>query len=119
LLRKKLAELRRDTEELVAALGARCEDFPVTDATVSNLLDWFRMEVRALPTSFAECNENIICFALVGVFMMLAGVECKHLPKLKKLALSCDASILHDVLNDIGRIAKKHVENWWTNHGLP
>jgi hypothetical protein len=35
------------------------------------------------------------------------------------LALSYGASILHDVPDDIGRIAKKLVRNWWTNHGLP
>jgi hypothetical protein len=66
-----------------------------------------------------QCKKNITCFALVGVFKMLAGVECEHLLELKKLALSCDASILHDVPDDIGRIAKKLVRNWWTNHGLP
>jgi hypothetical protein len=110
LLRKKLAELRRDT---------RCKDFPATDVIVSNLLDWFRMEVWALPTSFVECNKNITCFALVGIFKMLMGVKCEHLSELKKLALSCNASILHDVSDDIGRIAKKLMRNWWTNHGLP
>jgi hypothetical protein len=52
-------------------------------------------------------------------FKMLAGVDCEHLPELKKLVLSCDASILHDMPDDIGRIAKKLVRNWWTNHGLP
>jgi hypothetical protein len=72
-----------------------------------------------LPIAFAECNENITCFALVGVFKMLARVECEHLSELKKLALSYDASILHDVSDNIGRIAKKLVKNWWTNHGLP
>jgi predicted nucleic acid-binding Zn-ribbon protein len=53
---KKLAELRRDTEESVAALGGLCEDFPTKDTTISNLLDWFQMEVQALPTAFDECN---------------------------------------------------------------
>jgi hypothetical protein len=77
------------------------------------------MEVRVLPTTFAECNEDITCFALVGVFKMLAGVECEHLSVLKKLALSYDASIMHDVSDDIGRIAKKLVKNWWSNLGLP
>jgi hypothetical protein len=50
---------------------------------------------------------------------MVAGVECEHLLELKKWALSCDASILHDVLDDIGRIVKKLMRNWWTNNGLP
>jgi hypothetical protein len=48
-------------------------DFPTTNATVSDMLEWFRTEVQALPTAFAECNENITCFALVGSFKMLAG----------------------------------------------
>jgi hypothetical protein len=68
---------------------------------------------------FSNATKNITCFALVDVFKTFAGVECEHLTKLKKLALSCDASILHDVLDDIGRIAKKLVKNWWINHGLP
>jgi hypothetical protein len=50
---------------------------------------------------------------LVGVFKMLVGVECEHLPKLKNLVLSCDSSFVHDVPDDIGRIAKKLVKNWW------
>jgi hypothetical protein len=54
---------------------------------------------------------------LVGVFKMLAMVECEHLPELKKLAMSCDASIMHDLPDDIGRIAKKLMRNWWTKHG--
>jgi hypothetical protein len=119
LLLKKLAELWCDTEESVATLGGLCEDFPVIDATVSTLLDWFRTKVHALPTAFAKCNENITWFALVGVFKMFAVFECEHLLELKKLALSYGASILHDVPDDIGRIAKKLVRNWWTNHGLP
>jgi hypothetical protein len=49
---------------------------------------------------------------------MLIGVDCKQLPELKKLALSCDAWLLQDVPDDLGRIAKKLVKNWWTNHGL-
>jgi hypothetical protein len=39
LLCNKPTELWRNTEELVAALGARCKDFPATYATISNLLD--------------------------------------------------------------------------------
>jgi hypothetical protein len=66
-------------------------DFPTTNAIVSDMQEWFRTEVQSLPTAFAECNENITCFALIGVFKMLPGVECGHLLKLKKLALSYDA----------------------------
>jgi hypothetical protein len=47
------------------------------------MLEWFHTEVQALPIAFAECNEKITCFALVGVFKILAGVECEHLSELK------------------------------------
>jgi hypothetical protein len=77
------------------------------------------MEVKALPTAFDECNENITCYSLIGVFKMLVGLECEHLLELKKLPLSYDVLLLHDVPNDLGRIAKKLVKNWWTNNGLP
>jgi hypothetical protein len=99
LLRKKLAELRRDMEESIAALGGRCLDFPATNAIVPSMLEWFCIEVQALPTTFAECNE--------------------HLPKFKKLALSCNASVLHSIPDNIGKITRKLVKYWWTKHGLP
>jgi hypothetical protein len=86
-------------------------DFPATNATISSLLDWFWTEVRVVLIAFAKCNKNINCFTLVGVFMVLAGVECEHLPDLKKLTLSYDASILLDVPDDVGRRAKKPVKN--------
>jgi hypothetical protein len=50
---------------------------------------------------------------------MLAEEGCEHLSKLKKLALSCDASVLQDFPMEAGRIAKRLVKNWWTKHGLP
>jgi hypothetical protein len=54
-------------------------DFPSANATVTYFLEWFQMEVQDLPTTFSECNENITCYTLIGVFKMLAGVECEHL----------------------------------------
>jgi hypothetical protein len=32
---------------------------------------------------------------------MLVGEECEHLPELKKLAMSYDASLLEDFLKDL------------------
>jgi hypothetical protein len=72
-----------------------------------------------MPTAFDECDENITCYALVGVFQMLAGEGCEHVPELKKLALSYDDSVLRDFPADTGRVAKRLVKNWWTKHGLP
>jgi hypothetical protein len=85
-------------------------DFPSANTTINDFLESFQMEVQALPTAFAECNENITCYTLIGVFKMLAGVECEHLPELKKLALSCDDSLLHDVHDDVGQDSEKTCE---------
>jgi hypothetical protein len=93
-------------------------DFPSTNTVVTDFLEWFRTEVQAVPIAFSECLENITYYTLIGVFKMLAGVECGHLPELKKLALSCDDSLLHDVPNDVGWIEKKLVKNQWVKHGL-
>jgi hypothetical protein len=35
------------------------------------------------------------------------------------LALSSDASLLDDLPEDLGWIAKRLMKNWWTKHGLP
>jgi hypothetical protein len=118
-LRKKLAELQVNMEATVDALRERCMDFPSANTTVTDFLEWFRTEVHALPIAFSECNENITCFTLIGVIKMLAGLECGPLPELKKLVLSCDDSLLHDVPDDVGRIAKRLVKNWWVKHALP
>jgi hypothetical protein len=115
-LRKRLAELRRDTEASVVALRGRCAEFP-TNPSMFDLLEWFWAEVTMMPTAFVECNENITCYALIGIFQMLAGEGCKHLPERKELVLSCDALVLQDFPREIGWIAKRLVKNWWTKHG--
>jgi hypothetical protein len=86
---------------------------------LSDFIEWFWAEVTMMPTAFAECNENITCYALIGIFQMLAGEGCEQLPELKKLALSCDASVLQHFLVETGWIVKRLTKNWWTRHGLP
>jgi hypothetical protein len=73
----------------------------------------------SMATAFVECDENITCYSLIGVFQMLAREGCEHLPELKILALSYDASLHRDFPLETGRIAKKLMKNWWTKHGLP
>jgi hypothetical protein len=105
-------------EATVAALGGDAWIFPLS--TLLSPIFWSGLEWRSrlYPSPFSDCNENITCFALIDVFKMLAGVECGHLPELKKLVLSCDESLLHNVPDDVGRIAKRLVNNLWVKHGL-
>jgi hypothetical protein len=77
------------------------------------------VEIAVMPTTFTECNENITCYTLICVIQMLAGEGCEHVPELKKLALSCDASLIQKFPADVGQMARKLVKHWWTNHGLP
>jgi hypothetical protein len=100
-LHKRLAELRCETKVSMATLGGRCAEFPV-DASVSDFLGWFQAEIAAMPTAFVECNENITCYTLIGVHQMLAREGCEHVSKLKKLALSCDASLIQEFPTDVG-----------------
>jgi hypothetical protein len=76
-------------------------------------------EVQELPSTFTESNKNIACFIVVGVLKMLAEVACEHLPELWRLVVSSDASLLHEIPKDIGKIVGKVVRRWWTQHGLP
>jgi hypothetical protein len=75
--------------------------------------------VAAMPTAFVECNENTTCYALIGILQMLAGEGREHVWDLKKLALSCDASLIQGFPTDVDRMMRKLVKHWWTNHGLP
>jgi hypothetical protein len=117
-IHRKLVVLRCDTKASVATLGRWSAEYP-SGAALSDFFKWFQKEIKSMPTAFAECNENITCYTLIGVFQMLTGEGCELLTELKKLALSCDASVLQDFPVETSWIAKKLVKNWWMKHGLP
>jgi hypothetical protein len=72
-----------------------------------------------MPVAFMECNENITCYALIDIFQMLTREGCEHMPELRKLANSYDASILQKFSVETSCVAKRLVKNWWNAHGLP
>jgi hypothetical protein len=72
-----------------------------------------------MPTTFAECNENITCYALIGVFHMLARGSCEHVSELRKLAHSYNALVLQNFPLETGHTTKRLVKNWWNVYGLP
>jgi hypothetical protein len=102
----------------VSALSGRSAEFP-SDASLSDFFKWLRTEIKSMPTAFAECNENIICYALIGIFQMLAGGGCEHVLELRKLAHSYDALVLQNFPLETGRTVKRLVKNWWNVDGLP
>jgi hypothetical protein len=102
----------------VSALGGRSIEFP-SDASLSDFFKWFQMKIKSMPTTFAECNENITCYTLIVIFQMLTGGGCEHVPELRKLAHSYDALVLQIFPLETGCIVKRLVKNWWNAHGLP
>jgi hypothetical protein len=94
----------------VAALGGRCAEFPIY-TSVSDFLGWFQADIAAMPTAFTKCYENITCYALIGILQMLAGEGYEHVLELKKLALSCDASLIQEFPTDVGQMARKLVKH--------
>jgi regulator of replication initiation timing len=64
---KKLVELRHNVEASVSALGGRSTEFPA-GASLSDFLKWFQKEIESMPKAFVECNDNITCYALIGIF---------------------------------------------------
>jgi hypothetical protein len=67
----------------VATIGGRSIEC-LTNAFVFDFFEWFWAEVTAMPTALVECNENITCYGLIGVFQMLAWEGCEHLSDLKR-----------------------------------
>jgi hypothetical protein len=114
---KRLVELRHDTEAFVSALGGRSTEFP-SDASLSDFFKWFHTEIKSMPTSFTECNENITCYALIDVFQMRTRGGCEHVLELRKLAHSHDASVLQNFLLETCCTRKMLVKNWWNAHRL-
>jgi hypothetical protein len=115
---KRLIELRCDTETSVFALGGRSAEFP-SDASLSDFFKWFPTKIKSMPTTFAECNENITCYTLIGIFQMLTGGGCEHVSELRKHAHSYDASVLQNFPLETCCTTKRFVKNWWNAHGLP
>jgi hypothetical protein len=50
---------------------------------------------------------------------MLYDNDCRHVEELQTIMNSCDASILDDILNEIGKLSRSIVRKWWATHGLP
>jgi hypothetical protein len=116
-IRKRLVELQRNTETSVSTLGGRSIEFP-SDTSLSDFFKWFQMLVKSMPTTFMECNENITCYTLIGVFQMLTRGGCEHVSELRKLAHSYDASVLQNFPLETGLTTKRLVKNWWNVHGM-
>jgi hypothetical protein len=63
-------------------------------------------------------DKNITCFAMADILKMVEESGCGHVPELRSLAASSDASMPRDIPEDIGKIVIQLVRWWWTHHNL-
>jgi hypothetical protein len=116
----RLRELRKELDKSLGELGRGCLNYPEKGGTIGGIINWFMGEIQALPDFFTEANKNISCFAMAGsILKMLEVSGCGHVSELWPMAVSSDASVLRDILEDIKKITGRLVRRWWTNHGLP
>jgi hypothetical protein len=83
------------------------------------VIGWFDEEIQALPTAVIKANKNFLCYCIAGVLRMLYENGCSHVDELQTLMNSCNASILDDIPEEIGRLAGRIVWKWWATYGLP
>jgi hypothetical protein len=65
------------------------------------LIDWVVEEVKTVPTTVWQLNNNVIILAIEGILNMLNDVGFKELSYLRRLAASSVASIVQDIPDDV------------------
>jgi hypothetical protein len=59
-----------------------------------------------MPSAIAKANKNFLCYYLARVLRMLyKNADCDHVEGLQTIMKSCDASILDDIPDKIGKLS--------------
>jgi phage host-nuclease inhibitor protein Gam len=107
----------RDLHEMLAAsfgeVMVQWLPFLTRNASVEELINWVAEEVKAVPRTVLQLNDNFIMLAIEGVLNMLHGTNCQELPKLRELAASSNVSIIEDVAVEVRKLAGCLVRRWW------
>jgi hypothetical protein len=107
-------------EGALNGIGVLCLAYPKKGSTIGDVVMWFEKEILALPDVIVKANKNFLVYRLIGVLKMLQGhAECHHIEGLGTIMNTCDASILDELPEDIGKLAAHIVKRWWSSHGLP
>jgi hypothetical protein len=86
---------------------------------VEEMTDWVAGEVKTVPDTVWQLNDNFAILAIEGVLNMLNSEGCQELSHLHGLAASSNASILQDVPGDVQKLVGRIELRWWKVHGLP
>jgi hypothetical protein len=116
---KKLAKLWVDIMVIVAALGGDAWILPLPTLILPIFWSGFGWRSNLYPPPLPNAMRISLVMLWLVFSRFLRGWSVSILPELKKLVLSCSDSLLHDVPDDVGRIAIKLVKNWRVKHGLP
>jgi hypothetical protein len=84
---------------------AQCMPFPNKGVVVEEMIDLIAEEVKAVPDTVWRLNDNFAVLGIEGVLNMLHGEGCQELGQLRDLAVSRDAMVLKDVLEDVRKLA--------------
>jgi hypothetical protein len=118
--REKLHEFLANMEKAVNEIGVQCMPYPGKNSTISKFVGWFDKEIQAMPSAIAKANNNFLCYYIAGVLRMLyESANCSHIEELQTIMNSCNASILDDIPDDLGKLSRRIVRKWWASHGLP
>jgi hypothetical protein len=118
-VRHRLRTLHDVVASSFGEVNAWCFPFPARNVKVEDLINWVGEEVKAMPRTLWQLNDNFVVVAVEGVLNMLQGTGYPELPQLRELAASSNVSIVEDIPADVQRLAGRLIRKWWKNHGLP
>jgi hypothetical protein len=111
----------RELHEVMASsfneVHARCLPFPGKGAKVEEMIKWVAGEVKTVPDTVWQLNDNFTVLAVEGILSMLNNEGCQ-LGHLHDWAASSDVAILQNVLEDVRKLAGRLVWRWWKPNGL-
>jgi hypothetical protein len=96
-VRRHLHHLHEIVASTFDEVRAQCLPFLAKSVKVEDFLDWVIKEVKTVPDTIWQLNDNFIVFTIERVLNMLNNEGCQELSRLHGLATSRDASVMQDV----------------------
>jgi hypothetical protein len=91
--RKRLCELCANLEGALNEIVTQCLPYLGKGSTISEVVAWFKKEIRMLPDTIVKVNKSFFVYFLIAVLKMLQEHgKCYHIDGLGAIMNSCDAS---------------------------
>jgi hypothetical protein len=102
----RLCELHKTVASSFDEVKAQCLPFPDKGVKVEEMIDWVVGEVKAVPDTIWQLNDNLAVLFIEGILRMLNVEGCQELGRLRDHAGSRDAAILEDVPEDVHKLVR-------------